>query len=77
MSEKLRVWYVENVPGNPIYFHVSSVQEAKLKIEELTHADLHNPDVYSNAMGLEEYDGEEWTEYYDEQGRDIMELMYE
>jgi len=73
MSEdlKLRVWYVAKVPGTPIHFDVESVQAARIKLEELAHADMHNPDVYSNAMGLEVFEEGEWMEWYDDMGFDI------
>jgi len=72
---KLRVWYVKDPPQEAQNFPVSSIQEAKAKIRELTERDLEDEDVGSNAMGLEEFEDGEWFEYYDEQGQDIMELM--
>lgn len=74
---KLRVWYIRNVPGKPRLLHVESVEEAKVKIRELTEQDLKDDGVVSNAMGLEYYDEEDkdWSEYYDNEGQDIMEMM--
>jgi len=71
---KLRVWYVKNPPREAQNFPVSSIQEAKAKIHELTERDLEDEDVGSNAMGLEILEDGEWIEYYDDQGRDIDEL---
>lgn len=72
---KLQVWYVKNPPSDAQNFPVSSVLMAKIKIRELTERDLEDEDVGSNAMGLEVFEDGEWVEYYDNQGRDIMELI--
>lgn len=74
---KLRVWYINNPPSQPMYFPVVSIKEAIAKIDELAKSDLENLNIKDNAMGLEEYDYVtcEWTEYYDEYGSDIDEIM--
>jgi len=72
---KLRVWYVKNPPRDATNFSVLSIEAAKIKIHELTERDLEDEDIGSNAMGLEVFEDGEWTEYYNDQGQDIMELM--
>ena len=68
---KLRVWYIKNFPGNPRYFDVASPEEGADKINEFSRRDLHDPNVISNAMGMEVFDDGEWSEWYDEEGNDI------
>ena len=70
---KLRVWYIQNPPGDTEYFRVESVEEAIKKINVLTNCDLRDPFVTCNMMGLEAfyYGFGGWVEYYDDAGRDI------
>lgn len=72
---QLRVWYIKNIPGQPTHYHVDSLEEAKKVLQELIDRDSHDSSVTDNAMGLEEFDGEEWLEWYDEDGNDIFELL--
>lgn len=79
----LRVWWNRNYGEHVEYHYVDDVNEAKEVIKKLTMSDLVDPDVVSNAHGLEEYNPIEnidcsddgWSEYYDEEGRDIEEIM--
>lgn len=75
----LRVWWIPQVPMEPFYVEVSSPAEARKILAVLGEYDLfqlrHNikPD-YSNVGGLEELEGSEWFEWYDdESGEDIHE----
>ena len=76
---KLRVWWWRDyINGKSMdYYKVSSVEEAIEKIKELTEEDLKNEDIIANACGLEIFENGEWSEYYDEEGRDINEIMEE
>ena len=47
------------------------------KIKQLTKEDLKNEDVIANAYGLEIFEDGEWSEYYDEKGRNIDKIMEE
>lgn len=77
-GKKLRVWWIRNVPAtkdNPIEYHeVASVREATKVFKQLAKADLKNQSVSDNVGGLEVFEGGEWSEYYDEEGRDIDEI---
>lgn len=80
MNERLRVWYIGKVPAKAedfVYIEVEDVKQAKLVLHTLTERDLKDDRVTDNAMGLEEYDpcGDEWCEWYDDEGRDIKEVM--
>ena len=77
MSLNLRVWRIINPPNYPTYYDVKSVEEAVEKINRLTDEDLKNPSISANAFGLEMFDhGDmEWTEFYDDYGRDIHQIM--
>lgn len=87
----LRVWHIPQVPMKAYHVPVANVKEAKLVLMTLARYDqfqLENnvkPD-FSNAQGLERYenvgDNEqkpelEWCEFYDDNGRDILELIDE
>lgn len=67
----LRVWWIQNPPAKPELYPVQSTDEAIAKLKELEERDLREPSVISNAGGLEVFEGGEWGEYYDEEGRDI------
>lgn len=73
----LRVWYVKNPPRGPEHFPVDSVEQAIAKINEMVNRDLEDPRVTDNAFGLEVSEDDEWTEYYDEIGNDILEIIEE
>lgn len=72
---KLRVWWIREVPNEPEYFEVADVDEAIAKLKELERADLANRFIQTNAGGLEVFEDGEWTEYYDEEGRDIDDII--
>lgn len=76
-NKKLRVWWIPQVPmSEPFYAVVKDILEGKKLLDTLGAYDLyqlkHNikPD-FSNAGGLEVFEGEEWVEWYDEDGDDI------
>lgn len=73
----LRVWYVKNPPRDPEHFPVDSVEQAVTKINEMVNRDLEDPRVTDNAFGLEVFEDDEWTEYYDGEGNDIFEIIEE
>ena len=70
----LRVWWIRNVPGSPEFILVESPKEATETLQSLAEADLHNRHVESNAGGLEVFEDDEWTEWYDDEGNDIDNL---
>ncbi len=63
---------------------VKNIEEAKFVIQTLTDYDLYLGElISSNACGLEEFVGndvnyetnEGWSEYYDDNGQDIDEII--
>jgi len=76
----LRVWWIPQIPMEAFHYPVKNTDEAVLLINALAQYDLfqfeHNvkPD-YLNANGLEVLEDGEWVDYYDEDGRDISEIM--
>ena len=78
--EKLRVWWIPQVPMESFKVDVRTIREAKKILNVLADYDKfqleHNikPD-YSNTGGLEYFDEEtkEWSEFEDEDGNDIWE----
>ena len=76
----LRVWHVPNPPREGFKTTVSTVQEAKLVLNALAQYDIYLDQVerdfiWANASGLEEFDGEEWVEWHDEEDNDISDVM--
>lgn len=72
--KKLRVWWIPQVPMEPFYVAVSSVEEGVKTMNTLADYDRFQfenrvkPD-YCNAGGLQEYVEEEgeWADWYDEE----------
>jgi antitoxin component HigA of HigAB toxin-antitoxin module len=75
MAQDLKVYHIQN--GIEHLHPVKDIEQAKELINTLTEADLKNPNVEFNAFGLLEWDEEEqeYLEYYDEEGRDIIEIL--
>ena len=69
----LRVWWSSRVPiDNSLEtYQVSSPQEAKTKLDELTQRDLKDSSVMDNVGGLEVFESGEWCEWSNERGDDI------
>ena len=79
---QFRVWHIPQIPMHAFRVYVDSLKEAKLILETLAIYDLFQleykikPD-YSNASGLEIFENNEWSEYYDDDGCDIDEIIKE
>lgn len=74
----LMVWH--NTNREMMWLPVQSVDDAKLVISTLAQRDLYLDAkkmlrVDFNAIGLIEYNGSEWLEWYDEAGEGIDEVM--
>jgi hypothetical protein len=72
----LRVWWIPQVPGKSFYVRISSPQEAKKILDVLANYDQFQLDHkikpdYSNAGGLEVFNGEDWEDWQDQDGDDI------
>jgi hypothetical protein len=78
-SNKIRVWWIRNVPNTPLYVEVASPEQAIGALKALTESDLADAGVQTNAGGLETLDDTsgEWEEWYDEEGNSIDDLMRE
>lgn len=72
---QFRVWYASD-GGDLTFINVVDVEEAKKKIKELTERDL-KLEIIWNAMGLEVFEDGAWTEWYNEFGQGIDEIMSE
>jgi hypothetical protein len=78
----LRVWWIPQVPMQAFRVPVKNVDEAILILNTLADYDLFQfnnnikPD-YCNEGGLERFEEKDndWFEYYDEEGRDIDEII--
>jgi len=78
----LRVWWIPQIPMEGFYVNVSDVEQAIKILEVLADYDefqyFHNvkPD-YSNAGGLQVFDGDEWVDWYSADGLDIDDYIKE
>ena len=76
--EKLRVWWIPQIPMKSFKVEVVNLIEAKKILNVLADYDKFQyennikPD-YSNTGGLEFFDEKEWLEFEDEEGKDIWE----
>lgn len=76
---KLRVWWIPQVPAPPMFHvEVETPEEAVKIMDVLANYDLFQyenkikPD-YSNVGGLEQLEDGEWTEWYNDLDEDIVE----
>ena len=76
MGKSLKVWWHRD--GKSFDFYVDTVDEAKMVIQVLTQHDLQDDTIGYNAGGLEEHtEADGWQEWMNDDGLDIMEVMYE
>ena len=75
MTQDLKVYHIQN--GIEHLYPIKDIDHAKRLISDLIESDLNNPNVEFNAFGVVEWDEEEqdYGEWYDEDGRDIMEIL--
>jgi hypothetical protein len=72
----LRVWWATNPPRQPFTVSVKGADEAKRILQLLTAYDLYLGDLIQvNAGGLEVFRDGDWTEYEDEDGQDIWQII--
>lgn len=69
VASKLRAWHGSNL--QTLRQEVATPEDAVRVLDHWAARDLRNPHVVWNAQGLEEWDGTEWTEWYNEVGEDI------
>jgi len=76
MTNSKRIWYADRVPTNKmLYVNVKSIKEAIFVIKILIKRDLNDDRITDNAMGLEIYENDEWSEYYNDEGESIDDLL--
>lgn len=81
----MRVWNSVNPPSskaNPMrYYPVKDIEEAMKVIDKEAEKQLKDKSIVANVFGLERVelvDGKpQWCEFYDDDGRDINEIMDE
>ena len=72
----LRVWWISNPPRDPFLYPVKSLEEAKKVMSVLAKYDLYLGSLISvNACNVEVFEGEEWCNYYDEEGRGFEDII--
>jgi hypothetical protein len=80
MTNKLRVWWIPQVPMKPFRVPVASLEEAALLLDTLAEYDDFQyknrvkPD-YSNAGGLEQFVDGEWVDWHGEYDEDFDEWL--
>ena len=78
----LEIWHIPQVPMKAFRKPVKNIEEAKLLLKTLWDYDIfqfknHIKPDYFNASGLEEFDGKEWSEYYNNEGDDVCQILGE
>ncbi len=68
---KLHVYHIQNPPAKAIRYDVDGPAEGYRKIEALAAADLRNPAIWGNVIGLSVFEDGEWVDWYDDEGDDI------
>lgn len=69
-KDKLRVWWIPQIPGKPFLVLVSSIEEGVKLLDVLADYDIFQlkqnikPD-YCNAGGIEVFRKGEWSSWYD------------
>ena len=72
----LRVWWIPQIPMKAFTVRVESLSQAKFLLRTLADYDKFQfenrvkPD-YSNAGGLQEFDGSDWFDWSSEEGEDV------
>lgn len=72
-NKKLQVWWIRN--GVTEKHRVLTVEDAIKLIKQFIKEDLEDKKFVWNAGGLEEFEDGEWTEWYNDDGEDIMEVI--
>ena len=66
---RYRVWNAINPPSNMDFYSVNDPEEAYHLIEKLILRQMEDPEVASNAFGLEELEDDgEYREWYNDDG---------
>lgn len=68
-----RVWYIINIPGEPIYHYVGSPKEGFEWTNIEADRQLQDASIISNVFGFEQNIDGEWQEWEDEKGNGLDE----
>ena len=72
----LRMWYMDRVPCKKVtQIKVKTVQEAMTIIKAFILRDLNDDRITDIAFGLEVFEDNKWSEYYDEYGDDVLAMI--
>jgi hypothetical protein len=71
----LRVWNIINPPTKGTFYSVESPEEGAALISKMADEQLKQSWIHSNAFGLEVFEDGEWTDWYDDEGRDVNEAF--
>ncbi len=75
MSTIKKIWWISNIPRNPFWVDVKSVEEAALILNTLAYYDLYLGDlIATNASGAVDEEGDEWS---NEEGQEIWDIINE
>lgn len=70
----MRVWWCRGYSDTDrpmTYIPVATPEAAIPVLQELADNDLKNAEVYFNAGGLMVFEGNDWCEWYNDEGEDI------
>lgn len=82
MNGALQVWWIPQIPGKPFTVRVKDTDQAILLLTTLAAYDMFQyqnrikPD-YCNAGGLSVFEDGEWTDWYNDDGQSIDDLIEE
>lgn len=71
---KLHVWAISNL-GKSRYYPVATPEHAAIVINAIADGELLDSTITDNSFGLVQWDGEEWIEWYSDDGDDIDAFM--
>ena len=72
----LRVYHIPNVPRDPYYVDVRSIEDAIIILDALAFYDLYLGEnvIGTNVQGLMIFEDGEWCEWQDSDGNEIDDL---
>ena len=75
-DEKLKIWWITNIPNSPFEWVVANIAEAANLLNFLAEYNLHLGElVQSNAGGVLTFEGGEWVEWESETGECVDEWL--
>lgn len=71
----LRLWAIRNPPNAPTFQDVATPAEGLEVVKKWVKADLANPAIDTNVFGMEIFEDGQWTEWYDEDGQSLTDIL--